>query len=326
VIGPALDFGPFRLSSDAIPERDRITAWLELYGRKILRLEHEPLSDREFRVDVTVRMLPGLAAITASLPPLRLGRTRRLLDDGNDNVTLQISSGRATAVQLGRSAELTPDDALVMSNADVGWLTFPAAAESVVLSLPRVRIAELVRDLDGILVQPLPAKTGALSLLRRYLALLEGAPALASPELAHLAVAHVYDLVAMALGATRDAAEIAAGRGIRAARLQAIKADIRAHPGEQGLSLDAVAAREGISSVYIRKLFEGEDTSFSKFVLEQRLARAHRLLSDPRFAQRTIAALALEAGFGDLSYFNRTFRRRFGASPSDVRAAATGGS
>jgi AraC-like DNA-binding protein len=61
-------------------------------------------------------------------------------------------------------------------------------------------------------------------------------------------------------------------------------------------------------------------------VLEQRLARAHRLLSDPRFADRTVGALAREAGFGDLSYFNRTFRRRFGASPSDMHAAATGGS
>jgi AraC-like DNA-binding protein len=30
----------------------------------------------------------------------------------------------------------------------------------------------------------------------------------------------------------------------------------------------------------------------------------------------------MEAGFGDLSYFNRAFRRRYGASPSDVRAPA----
>jgi len=32
--------------------------------------------------------------------------------------------------------------------------------------------------------------------------------------------------------------------------------------------------------------------------------------------------VAFDAGFGDLSYFNRVFRRRFGATPSDVRAAA----
>jgi AraC-like DNA-binding protein len=46
------------------------------------------------------------------------------------------------------------------------------------------------------------------------------------------------------------------------------------------------------------------------------------LLSDPRCAGRKISAVAFDAGFSDLSYFNRTFRRRYGASPSELRAAA----
>ena len=49
---------------------------------------------------------------------------------------------------------------------------------------------------------------------------------LATPELRSLVVNHVYDLVALALGATRDAAEMANGRGMRAARLHAIKTEI----------------------------------------------------------------------------------------------------
>jgi AraC-like DNA-binding protein len=43
---------------------------------------------------------------------------------------------------------------------------------------------------------------------------------------------------------------------------------------------------------------------------------------DPAFARRSIVAIAYEVSFGDLSYFNRAFRRRFGATPSDVREAA----
>jgi AraC-like DNA-binding protein len=63
----------------------------------------------------------------------------------------------------------------------------------------------------------------------------------------------------------------------------------------------------------------------SDFVLMQRLTRAHRMLGDPAFAERSIGAIAYEVGFGDLSYFNRAFRRRFGATPSDVREAARRG-
>ena len=53
-----------------------------------------------------------------------------------------------------------------------------------------------------------------------------------------------------------------------------------------------------------------------------RLARAHRMLTDPRHVGRPVSAIAFDVGFGDLSHFNRTFRRRYGATPSDVRAAA----
>jgi AraC-like DNA-binding protein len=44
-------------------------------------------------------------------------------------------------------------------------------------------------------------------------------------------------------------------------------------------------------------------------------------ISGPLSAGRSITAVAFEAGFNDLSYFNRTFRRRFGLTPSEARAA-----
>jgi len=69
-------------------------------------------------------------------------------------------------------------------------------------------------------------------------------------------------------------------------------------------------------------LFESEGTTFTEYVLAQRLAHAHRMLTDPRRAVDKISTIASDAGFNDLSYFNRTFRRRFGATPSDVRMGA----
>jgi AraC-like DNA-binding protein len=78
---------------------------------------------------------------------------------------------------------------------------------------------------------------------------------------------------------------------------------------------------QGITPRYVRMLFDGEGATYTDFVLRNRLARAHRLLRDPRYVGHTIGALASECGFGDLSYFNRAFRRRYGATPSDVREA-----
>jgi AraC-like DNA-binding protein len=108
---------------------------------------------------------------------------------------------------------------------------------------------------------------------------------------------------------------------VRAARLRAIKSDIESHLARSDLSPAVVARRQGISDSYIRKLFEGEGSSFSEFVLTCRLVRAHRMLTDQRWADRNIAWIAFESGFGDLSYFNRTFKRFYAATPSEVRAA-----
>jgi AraC-like DNA-binding protein len=48
----------------------------------------------------------------------------------------------------------------------------------------------------------------------------------------------------------------------------------------------------------------------------------HRVLCDTHHVERPISAIALACGFGDLSYFNRVFRRHYGATPSDIREAA----
>jgi AraC-like DNA-binding protein len=45
-------------------------------------------------------------------------------------------------------------------------------------------------------------------------------------------------------------------------------------------------------------------------------------LRNPQFSARSISLIAYDVGFGDLSYFNRVFRRRYGVTPSDIRQLA----
>ena len=71
-----------------------------------------------------------------------------------------------------------------------------------------------------------------------------------TPELQQLAVTHVYDLLALALGATRDAAAIAVGRGVRAARLRSLKAFIRERFAHHALSIDGGGRISAVSERY----------------------------------------------------------------------------
>ncbi len=311
----------FRFSTEAFPERERLDAWREIFGRAVVNLDIEPLGRDGFRSEATVCQLPGLGVLFASSDAVHLSHSRELIVD-DDLSFMAAPTCKWTASQRGRDPVLEPGDGILMSNAEVGAMRLASACRFTTFRVPVAAISPLVVDLGAALARGIPADNVALRLLVSYLQSVSDTRALVTPELQHLAVTHVYDLLAVALGATRDAAEVAQGRGIRAARLRGIKADIVANLGRRDLSVAAVAARHRISASYIRKLFDGEGTSFSQFVLGQRLARAHRLLQDPRFAERAISAVALDAGFGDLSYFNRVFRQRYGASPTQVRAAA----
>jgi AraC-like DNA-binding protein len=75
----------------------------------------------------------------------------------------------------------------------------------------------------------------------------------------------------------------------------------------------------------LQRLFEEDGSTFCKFVLEKRLARAHRMLSEPVFSPRAVSTIAYDVGFGDLSYFHRSFRKHYGTTPLGVRHAAREG-
>jgi AraC-like DNA-binding protein len=134
-----------------------------------------------------------------------------------------------------------------------------------------------------------------------------------------LVVTHVHDLISLALGATRDGGELADRRGLAAARLRAIKADIARRAANIDLGITSIPRMHGVTPRYIQILFEEDGTTFSGYLGIQRLALAHRLLADPN-DRRKISDIALAAGFGNVSYFNRAFRRLFGATPSDIRS------
>jgi hypothetical protein len=75
-----------------------------------------------------------------------------------------------------------------------------------------------------------------------------------------LVVSHMHDLIAATIGATRDGRAIAEGRGIAAARLRLMMADINANLGDDDLSVVEVASRHSVTPHYVHKLFENEGT------------------------------------------------------------------
>jgi AraC-like DNA-binding protein len=313
-------FESVRFSSDDLRPADRIPFYCDLLGRMLTRMDFEPSGER-FSCKARVDRLPGLGMYYVDGSAARVGWGGCMVDEGWLLALITGATGIATLMQLGREASVAAGSSILLSTGAPARME-RTAGRLAVISVPRAVLAPMLANPDAALMSVIPSTIEPLRLLTGYIDLLIKEPTpLQTAELRRLAVNHVHDLVALTVGATRDAAEVAAGRGLRAARMCAIKADIAQNLAED-VTVAALSARHRLSPRYIRKLFEGVNTSLSQFVLGQRLARVHRMLGDPRYAARNISDVALAIGFGDISTFNREFRRRFNATPSDIRAKA----
>lgn len=311
-----------QLATDALHARERGGAVRSLYRRGLTWVPLRPIPGLACGADIVTRQMPGLGLQSGMVWGNRHEHTHEDVVGGNSDFSVHINL-RGLSIVAGRGGQITlrDGDAVLLTYSEQRTITRPGLVHHRIVRLPRASLTPLVRDIDDAVLCSIPRGTGTLNLLTKYVGALIDDPVIVMPEMRQLIVAQLCDLVAVALGATGDAAAVAEGRGIRAARLRAIKSDIEANLVDGDLSPAAVARRHKISDSYIRKLFEGEGTSFSEFVRIRRLVRAHRMLADRRWADRSIASIAFESGFGDLSYFNRTFKRAFGTRPSEIRWA-----
>jgi AraC-like DNA-binding protein len=196
----------------------------------------------------------------------------------------------------------------------VDCYTFPAS----VLSDPE-------SALDEWLMCPIRRGNEALQLFGHYSgSVLRGVLAVNAPSLQALTTAHFHDLVRLAFApGTRASSEVTTPRDRRKTRLDAIKADVDLGLARRDLTTDLMARLHGVTARHVQKLFEAEGTTFSQFVLERRLERARHLLGSHEHMTKSISEVAYEVGFGDLSYFNRCFRKRYGLTPSGLRRASS---
>jgi AraC-like DNA-binding protein len=316
-------FPRVRFSTADLPERERIAMWREHYGHTIFRAEVEPVCDASFQAVVISRALPDLHLRYGALSAIRITRTREFLADGNDDFALVINrAGRIAVAARGREVVLERGDAILVNSGEMTAFERSTRGGSLSMRIPRSLLSSLVVGIDDVVMRRIPQTTGALRLLTSYTAPLLQEDALTAPEFRRLAVTHVQDLVALTLGATRAAEDDALKRGARAARLNAAKAHIVENSSDPSVSIGTVAGLLRVTPRYLQKLFEGDGRTFSAFLLDQRLACAHRALTNPKFDSYQVSAIAYEVGFGDLSYFNRCFRQRYGATPRDIREAS----
>lgn len=121
------------------------------------------------------------------------------------------------------------------------------------------------------------------------------------------------------------AAEVAVDRRARSNALFALEARvdavIRDNLSSALLDTARICRLAGVSRSALYRMFEGRG-GVAAHVRALRLERVRADLADPALASEPIARIAERHGLFCTTSFNRAFRRAFGCTPGDVRAAA----
>lgn len=316
--------GKLRFNTDDLVERDRFPAYCEEMIRRYAALDIMARDDGlNFRARIELQRVGSVDIGYIATTPSDYVRTAPYLRDGDDALCIVLcKAGGSYQTQRGDAQALHAGEGIICDNAQTGGIHVLDDSRFWVLKVPRPKMARLLPQIARFGGAKLDKDPIAQRLLFGYLDAAGEIDMSGGGRAVALYDEHIVNLMALALGAEGDARHIAEEQSGAAVRRSAILREIERHSGDQVFTAATVAAGLGVTPRYVHLLLEATGKSFSHHVLERRLEEAMALLQSPERPDRKIAAIAAEAGFSDLSYFNRAFRRRYGATPSDIREAA----
>jgi AraC-like DNA-binding protein len=310
----------FRFSTDSVEPEGRFEAFRDNLARRLFQFDMHNRSAAPYRgvIDLTVTGQMSFGQVYGSAA--QFFRTEKLARQCEEGVWLLLNRrGRVRVSQGDFRGEVRTGDGFVINSARAHEGECLVESDTWVIKVPEDSTRVLRHKDAASKTAMLPAAAPITRLLH---ALLDAHYRLGDlgHEEAEMRLGYfLADLVALAMGPSRDGAELAKQRGLKAAQLQAVLDDIGLHFAHPNLSAADVALRLGISSRYVHLLLEETGLSFSEHVLEKRLTQAYSTLANPARLPARIGDIAFECGFSDLSHFNRSFRRRFGCTPREVR-------
>jgi AraC-like DNA-binding protein len=281
-------------------------------------------SRSSFAVEATSHQFSDVAIVSGRSSAARFERAPLTIARGGlDQICLVVHTEGGSALDVeGRSTEVHAGDVCFLDLSRPATLRASNYA-SLTLILPRAALQSHVADLDALHGRILRRSRPLNAMLVSHLqTLFAQAPALGAADGA-AAAKGTAALVAAFAGASDDGRDVIA-RSSSAAMLPTLRQHIETHLGDLDLGPESLCRGFGVSRATLFRAFEPMG-GVRRYILQRRLERARRLITDSAGAHPRVGAIALQCGFGNASVFSRAFQRAFGVSPTELRAAVGSG-
>ncbi len=271
-------------------------------------------------------MAGGASVYDISIDPARITRTEAHVreDSINDYYLTTLLSGRMRVAQAGQEFTLAAGQLALMKTGLPFDVTYSKPSHRLIVRIPNQVFRErLANSEEDVSIGALP-QTGLSRVVVELIKSIAG-------EAAHLPLTDQYTITQSLLELTGALTRTTtkprrSKRDVRHAELfSRILSFLEEKFTDSELTPEKIARANGISTRYLHSLFRQSGTTVQRWVWERRLRAARKDLLDPSLAQTRISNIAFQRGFTDTAHFSRSFRNRFGISPSKLRDLATEG-
>jgi len=312
-----------RWDSESVPARDQFSSWREACCERVYAVTPERGDDGPaFRGNIDARFIGELDVVGVRCEPHTVARTERDVRRApSDTYYLYLQLGdQAWFSQRGRHFTGRRGD-IVLADPNVPFTT--GTRTDFDFRLFRVRRANIDRYLAAPGYLPMvhvAVDSAECALLTSCLAGLWTHGHLLDQRLAQPVTETLARLMALTAGIAPELAD-AAREALRVATLERVQQYIDRHYSDPWLSPASAAKALGISVRKLHLVCSSTGKSFGERVAERRLEEARGRLSSPGRSARSIADIAFDVGYADLSTFYRAFRGKWGVAPGELRDA-----
>ena len=316
-----------RFSTDDLPPGDRIRFWCDFFAKQAYSFTPDDLPDPSvFRAEASGHVAGGFALLDIQAGHERARRT-----------AADVARDKAEAFYIRRfrrpliwkaAPRSTPVD-LLFDPGDFGVTStewqFDAESKGAacfdMLAIPHAALSPLLAG--GRLARPfrLSAASPLGSLLGAAIDAANAQVPLLPTELGEGVLRNLSGLVALACGASDEGQD--QGRdSLRMAELARLKRHIEQRLADPDLTPVSAGAALGISVRQLHLLFEPTGSTFTRYVLRQRLVKCRDAIAGATGATgagRSVIDIAFGWGFNSMATFYRTFANEFGAPPAAWR-------
>ncbi|WP_416969780.1 helix-turn-helix domain-containing protein [Streptomyces sp. 4F14] len=315
-----------KVSNEGLSAKEQLPFWADLVSRELAPLTIGSANAAGFPAWASVLDLGSVRVAAFRSPPAYLKRTWADIRRADPD-TYQLTFVSGTPLWISQQRQ---DSGLVCGDMVLFDLSHPFEGavpdkgrhtQVVIAQLPRGGLPLPPDKIHRLLARRLSTSTGMGAIFARFMTTLDAyGPDCDPRDLSRLGTI-TLDLASACLAQHLGTYDALPAETRQQAMLARVNAFIDHNLGDPGLTPAAVAAHHHISVRTLHQLFRSEPESVAATIRRRRLERCRAELADPRLRRRTIGETALRWGFRHPADFSRAFRRAYGVTPSEIRAA-----